>query len=611
MSDGLNDPLLDLSNSTNNSSSNSSSSNLKSNQTNPGNHALPSDPLTAMPARTSIFSGDNRRRRQSFVMEVAQTEGPVQLAIVTLLYAFAFGCVISVVPAVMTDQFARFRHGYDGTCSAIHDASLKPSECLWAAADAQDAAATESLISNIFTFLLSSWIGSLSDELGRRRFLLIGMGLSTLGPIYLVITQLAPSSSPPSWYYTLRASTGLINWIAIAISAISDVIPTHWRAPAIGLFLCSFMLGLSLAPTLALFFDNFQLSVLSATLLLIGAGYSIFFLPETLPPHAAHEAKQRRLQEEQNQQLQQGAGSPIAVQCRHIFRTITNPMRTMTILNRNNFFRLLSILAFFSGMVTSADQTLLVYYVEDTLSFTAIDISHMFLIIGGLGMLSQAVLLKPLNDCLGEKLLITCCFVVGSIQNVLYGIATDKASILWAVTIGSFSSMSFPVISAIKANNVSISEQGQIQGALYSLQALASGVGPVFLRYVDHVRADDAMFGEGTMFVAAGALYLFAVAAACALPADKANSRNLTSSNDPDGSIGHVGNSMLVTNDTLAQRQTTFTDLEDSQNDDSSNPREGGALCLDDGDSWAANRTARSSASYGSCESPSESADER
>jgi len=67
------------------------------------------------------------------------------------------------------------------------------------------------------------------------------------------------------------------------------------------------------------------------------------------------------------------------------------------------------------------------------------------------------------------------------------------------------------------------SEQGRIQGALYSLQALASGVGPVSLRYVGSV-ADGGPLGSGSMFVFAGCLYLCAVATACALPEELANS---------------------------------------------------------------------------------------
>jgi hypothetical protein len=73
------------------------------------------------------------------------------------------------VPAVMTDRYARLNHGYvDERDCAEYGMGEKPQECLDGSADAQYAVAIESLISNGFTFLTSSLIGSLSDEYGRK-----------------------------------------------------------------------------------------------------------------------------------------------------------------------------------------------------------------------------------------------------------------------------------------------------------------------------------------------------------------------------------------------------------------------------------------------------------
>ena len=80
------------------------------------------------------------------------------------------------------------------------------------------------------------------------------------------------------------------------------------------------------------------------------------------------------------------------------------------------------------------------------------------------------------------------------------------------------------------------SEQGRIQGALYSLQALASGVGPILLRIVYSQTKNSSFFGPGFMFIFAGGLYLIAVGIACALPKELANSsrRRRDSSNGID-----------------------------------------------------------------------------
>ena len=108
-------------------------------------------------------------RRESFLVKFATSDGPPQIVILIMLLAMGFGSTIGVVPAVVTDRFARLNHGYsdEKECS-YYGVDDKPSECLDGSSDAQNAAAFASLISNGLTFVTSSLIGSLSDEHGRR-----------------------------------------------------------------------------------------------------------------------------------------------------------------------------------------------------------------------------------------------------------------------------------------------------------------------------------------------------------------------------------------------------------------------------------------------------------
>ena len=57
------------------------------------------------------------------------------------------------------------------------------------------------------------------------------------------------------------------------------------------------------------------------------------------------------------------------------------------------------------------------------------------------------------------------------------------------------------------------------------MQALASGTGPMAMRYVYHLTRDGAFFGPGSMFVFAAGMMLVASGCAYALPKDKADSR--------------------------------------------------------------------------------------
>lgn len=108
-------------------------------------------------------------RRESFLFTFATSDGPPQIVILMLLLALGFGSTIGVVPAVMSDRYARLNHGYtdDKDCS-LFGMDDKPQACLAGSSDAQNAAAMSNLISNGLTFLTSSLMGSISDERGRR-----------------------------------------------------------------------------------------------------------------------------------------------------------------------------------------------------------------------------------------------------------------------------------------------------------------------------------------------------------------------------------------------------------------------------------------------------------
>jgi MFS family permease len=106
----------------------------------------------------------------SLIESLTSTHGPLHLLVLCMTYAFAVGATIGVVPAVMTDQYARIYHGYQESqsCASYPSYQLKPSACIQGSDDAQTANTMASFTSNILTFLTSSIVGSLSDEFGRR-----------------------------------------------------------------------------------------------------------------------------------------------------------------------------------------------------------------------------------------------------------------------------------------------------------------------------------------------------------------------------------------------------------------------------------------------------------
>jgi len=443
-------------------------------------------------------------KHESFRSFFLLSSGPPQLVGLSMMYAVAMGSVVGVVPSVMTDQYAKINHGLDYEMSCA-DFSMedKPQACLDGSSDAQTSAAIDSLVSNILAFLTSSVVGSISDEIGRRKILIFAQFLVLFPSLCIVLLQKS-STMNPFWYYLTDSALGIVSWISIALSALSDVMPKQWRAASFGLILSGFFLGFAFAPFFAVWLTHFGVSVLSFILLGLSFVFSALFLPETLSAESAEQARQVRFQQNSNNNSN--------TQLTSILQTAARPIKDLSILYRNQILRLLSCLAFFSGMSTSADQTLLLYYLQDWMSFNDKDVAVLFAILGIFGVLVQGVGLKFITDLVGERYVIVIAFIFGSLHNVIYSFASNKTEIFIGASLGSICDIAFPTISAVKSIHVENHEQGRIQGALYALTSLAKGVGPAALRLGYKATRDTKH--PGSFFLIAS--FFFAIATICA-----------------------------------------------------------------------------------------------
>ena len=496
----------------------------------------------------------------SFCTHFLSTPGPAAIIFMCMLYALAAGATIGVVPSVMTDQYAKVYHGFDHHDScANYGKDEKPQACQDGASNAQTAAVSSSFVSNTLTFLTSSLIGSLSDEYGRRHIMNLAQFLNLFSPICLVMMQtFAFSSMDPNWYYFANCLGGLVSWISTALSALSDVMPKQWRAPMFGLLLAGFSLGFALSPFLALVFSHHGVSILSMWMILGNFLFGLFFLPETLSREAIEAARSERSEYHRRE-----CESLVSVGVRMICR----PIKELSILNRNSLLRLLSALAFFSGMSSSADQTLFVYYVEERLEFNDRDIAVLFGIIGLQGIIVQGLVLKPFTDWIGERYVVVVSFICGAVTNTLYAFARSKDIIYIAVCVSSFGTMSFPTISAMKSNNVKEHEIGRVQGALFALSSLASALGPALLRIVYKITAHTRY--PGSFFLVATAFFIVATGCGWALPKEKANS--VAYLDDADVDTVDNAHAHTLINQNMDMNNTTRND---SDGDESTSIRE-------------------------------------
>jgi DHA1 family tetracycline resistance protein-like MFS transporter len=438
-----------------------------------------------------------------FLKTFFRSRAAIHILVIAFLLSLGLGCTVGIVPDIMTDRYARLNHGYNseigGECGSF-DRADKPDECQRGADDAQQAAAISTLATNILTLLCNSVIGSISDVHGRRNVLMSSLFLSTLSPAVLVLMQIAPGINP-FWFYAATSVMGVVNYVSVSFATLSDVVPERYRAPGFGVFMGTFYLAFCFSPSLALVVDHWQLSVFSFVVVVIGFLYTVCFLPETLSRHVAYHNQSIREDDE---------GGVIAA--------VLRPIKELSILNRNMALRIVAVGSFLSGVVFSCDATLCLYYIEDQLNVRDSDLASMFIVMGIVGVLMQAFLLKFLITLLGEKGLLITSFISGTFHNLFYGIAKTKFLIYVALSLSQLTKTNFPILSSLASANANEYEQGRIQGALFALSALANAIGPVTLQYIYHCTKDT---NPGFMFVVAAFLYLCGTISVSFLPTKK------------------------------------------------------------------------------------------
>jgi MFS family permease len=81
---------------------------------------------------------------------------------------------------------------------------------------------------------------------------------------------------------------------------------------------------------------------------------------------------------------------------------------------------------------------------------------------------------------------VTAMLWTAVLSKIIYGLTKVRQVMYIALCIGALSSTAFPTISAMKPNIVEASERGRIHGALYSIQAVAAGIGPMAMQMIDN-----------------------------------------------------------------------------------------------------------------------------
>jgi DHA1 family tetracycline resistance protein-like MFS transporter len=298
-------------------------------------------------------------------------------------------------------------------------------------------------------FLFSPLIGLLSDRYGRRRVILLsnfGLGLD------YVVMAIAPTVR---WLFVGRVLSGITSAsVTTAFAYISDVTPAEKRARSFGLLGAAFGVGFVLGPAIGgwLGAENPRLPFwFAAGLSLLNALYGLFVLPESLP----EERRQKK-----------------------ILWWNANPVGALAFLRSSSTLIGLATVNFLGYVAHEVYATVYVLYVTYRYQWSQRMVGNSLALVGICSMIVSGALVGPAAKHLGERRTLFAGLLLGGLGFALFGWAATSAVFLAAIPINCLWGLAGPASQSMMTQQVSPSEQGELQGAIGSVRSLAMLFGP-------------------------------------------------------------------------------------------------------------------------------------
>jgi DHA1 family tetracycline resistance protein-like MFS transporter len=291
-------------------------------------------------------------------------------------------------------------------------------------------------------------LGSLSDRFGRRPVILIALFGSGLD--YFAMA-LAPSVA---FLFITRAINGISGANFTACNAyIADVTPPEKRAAAFGMVGAAFGLGFIFGPLLGGWLGHMDIRlpfIVAGVLTLLNWLYGCFVLPESLP-------RDRR---------------------RAFSLARANPLGTLTHLMRYPLVLGLSGALFLLNLAMFSLHTTWVLYTAHRYGWDSVQTGVSLALVGVGAAVVQGGLARRIIPALGEPRSLIVGIAIGAVAYAGYGLATQGWMIYAIILVASLGGIAGPAGQAIITKTVLPTEQGEVQGALTSLQSLAQIVAP-------------------------------------------------------------------------------------------------------------------------------------
>ena len=324
-------------------------------------------------------------------------------------------------------------------------------------------------------FLVSPFIGMLSDRYGRRPILLIS--LVGLGVDYIILA-LAPNLW---WLVVARIFAGVFSaTVSTANAYIADITPKEERAARFGMIGAAFGVGFVLGPAIGGLTATWGVSApfwVAAVIAGANVIFGLIVLPESLPVE-----KRRRFEVRDV--------NPFGI----VVRAFKIPGLPVPLLA-----------SFVVECANMVYVTLWAFWGREVFGWSTKIIGVSLSAYGILIVLSQAVVMPYAVAWLGERKLTIYGLILAAITLTGFGFTSAVWTLAVLLPMAALSDLVPPTLSAMAANATDDDSQGMVQGVISSLAAIAAVLSPLVYPPIF-----GAFVGEEAALYLPGAPYVFA-----------------------------------------------------------------------------------------------------
>jgi DHA1 family tetracycline resistance protein-like MFS transporter len=328
-------------------------------------------------------------------------------------------------------------------------------------------------------FLMGPVLGMLSDRFGRRPLLLI----STFG---LFIDFLFMAFAPTlALLFVGRVLNGVTaSSFSTANAYVADITPPDARARSFGILGSALGFGFLIGPTVGGVLGEFGLRVpfiVAAALCLINGLYGLFVLPESLPP----ERRTTRLH-----------------------WRLANPLGALVFLRRREDLLGLAGVNFLFQLSQTVLPSIFVLYVGYRYGWTPGVLALTFLASGLCQIIVQVLLVTPTVRAVGERGAVLLGLGFAAVSFCAYALAERPWMYLATMPFFALGGLMQPGLMGLMTRRVGPEFQGQLQGAVQSLQGIAATIGPYIfgMTFAWSIREDHRLHMPGLAILIASAL---------------------------------------------------------------------------------------------------------